>query len=70
MASVVKFCLCVYWPFVFHPFENCLFISLLICQLSCFIHSYLILSHMKLRIALSISMKNCVGILMGIALHL
>jgi hypothetical protein len=26
--------------------------------------------HMKLRIALSISMKNCVGILMGIALNL
>jgi hypothetical protein len=26
--------------------------------------------HMKLRIALSMSMKNCVGILMGIELNL
>lgn len=44
MASVVKFCLCVYWPLEFRSFENCLFILLLVCQLGCFISSYLILS--------------------------
>jgi hypothetical protein len=30
----------------------------------------LLFFHMKLRIVLSMSMKNCVGILMGIALNL
>jgi hypothetical protein len=37
---------------------------------NCFCYPGFLFYHVKLRIALSMSVKNCVGILMGIALNL
>jgi hypothetical protein len=50
------------------PLEVLLLLRIVLDTLFCFILFYFV--HIKLRIALSMSMKNCIGILMGFALYL